>query len=101
MLRAFLAPGPEDRVVDLGCGSGRALLWNRDWRAQAVGIDISPFFAHESRRQVDLLLGDLRRLPFADGTFTKGDSPAVLEHLSPQALRGMLAAAPRCTTPGG
>jgi SAM-dependent methyltransferase len=58
--------------VDLGCGSGRALLWNRDWQAQAVGIDISPFFAAESRQQVDLLLGDLRRLPFADGTFTQG-----------------------------
>ena len=101
MLRAFLAPGPTDLVVDLGCGSGRALLWNRDWRAQAVGIDISPFFAHESRQQVDLLLGDLRRLPFADGTFTKGYSLDVLEHLSPEALRGMLTEAARVIAPGG
>src|SRR5258708_25153076 len=101
MLRAFLAPGPEDLVVDLGWGGGSALLWNRDWRRQAVGIDISPFFAHESRRQVDLLLGDLRRLPFADGTFTKGYSLDVLEHLSPEALRGMLAEAARVITPGG
>jgi SAM-dependent methyltransferase len=101
MLRAFLAPAPDDLVVDLGCGSGRALLWNRDWRAQAVGIDISPFFADESRRQVDLLLGDLRRLPFADGTFTKGYSLDVLEHLSPEALRAMLAEAARVITPGG
>jgi SAM-dependent methyltransferase len=101
MLRAFLAPAPGDLVVDLGCGSGRALVWNRDWRAQAVGIDISPFFAHESRREVDLLLGDLRRLPFADGTFTKGYSLDVLEHLSPEALRGMLAEAARVIAPGG
>ena len=101
MLREFLAPGPDDLVVDLGCGSGRALLWNRDWRAQAVGIDISPFFAHESRQQVDLLLGDLRRLPFADGTFTKGYSLDVLEHLSPEALRGMLTEAARVIAPGG
>jgi SAM-dependent methyltransferase len=101
MLRAFLAPGPDDRVVDLGCGSGRALLWNRDWRAQAVGIDISPFFALESRQQVDLLLGDLRRLPFADATFTKAYSLDVLEHLSPEALRGMLAEAARIIAPGG
>jgi SAM-dependent methyltransferase len=101
MLRAFLAPGPADQLIDLGCGSGRALLWNRDWRAQAVGIDISPFFARESREQVDLLLGDLRRLPFADGTFTKGYSLDVLEHLSPEALRGMLAEAARVIAPGG
>jgi SAM-dependent methyltransferase len=101
MLRAFLAPGPDDLVVDLGCGSGRALVWNRDWGARAVGIDISPFFAAESRREVDLLLGDLRRLPFADGTFTKGYSLDVLEHLSPEALRGMLTEAARVIAPGG
>lgn len=101
MLREFLAPGPDDLVVDLGCGSGRALLWNRDWHAQAVGIDISPFFAHESRKEVDLLLGDLRRLPFADATFTKGYSLDVLEHLSPDALRGMLTEAARVIAPGG
>jgi SAM-dependent methyltransferase len=101
MLRAFLAPGANDLVVDLGCGSGRALLWNRDWQAHAIGIDIAPFFAQESRRGVDLLLGDLRRLPFADGTFTKGYSLDVLEHLSPEALRGMLTEAARVLAPGG
>lgn len=101
MLRAFLQPNAEDTVVDLGCGSGRALLWNRDWRAQVVGIDISPFFAQEARSDVDLLLGDLRRLPFADGTFTKAYSLDVLEHLSPDALAGMLREAARVITPGG
>jgi SAM-dependent methyltransferase len=101
MLRAFLAPGANDLVVDLGCGSGRGLLWNRDWQARTVGIDIAPFFAQESRREVDLLLGDLRRLPFADGTFTKAYSLDVLEHLSPEALRGMLTEAARVLAPGG
>src|SRR5262245_8095816 len=101
MLRAFLAPGAGDRVVDLGCGSGRALLWNRDWSATTIGIDIAPFFAHEARRDVDLLLGDLRRLPFADGAFTKAYSLDVLEHLSPEALRGMLKEAARVIAPGG
>ena len=101
MLRAFLAPGPDDRVVDLGCGSGRALVWNRDWPATAVGVDIAPFFAQEARQGTDLLLGDLRRLPFADGTFTKAYSLDVLEHLSPEALRGMLQEAARVLAPGG
>jgi SAM-dependent methyltransferase len=101
MLRAFLAPAPGDRVVDLGCGSGRALVWNRDWRARAVGVDIAPFFATDARQQIDLLLADLRRLPFADGTFSKAFSLDVLEHLSPEALRGMLAEAARVLAPGG
>jgi SAM-dependent methyltransferase len=101
MLRAFLDPGPTDRVVDLGCGSGRTLLWNADWGAATVGIDISPFFADEARAGIDLLLGDLRKLPFADGAFTKACSLDVLEHLSPDALRGMLTEAARVLAPGG
>jgi SAM-dependent methyltransferase len=101
MLRDFLRPAQTDRVIDLGCGSGRTLLWNRDWGAQAVGIDISPFFSEDARRGVDLLLGDLRRLPFADGTFTKAFSLDVLEHLSPEALRGMLKEASRVLARGG
>ncbi len=101
MLRAFLAPEPHDHVLDLGCGSGRTLLWNRDWGATTVGVDISPFFSADARRSVDLLIGDLRKLPFADGAFTKALSLDVLEHLSPEALRGMLAEASRVLAPGG
>src|SRR5205085_4379339 len=59
------------------------------------------FFAREARESIDLLLGDLRRLPFADGTFTKAYSLDVLEHLSPAALGGMLAEASRVLAPGG
>ena len=101
MLRAFLAPRPGEQIVDLGCGSGRALLWNRDLGAAMTGIDIAPFFSHEAREQVDLLLGDLRTLPFADATFDKAWSLDVLEHLSPDALSGMLREAARVLKPGG
>jgi SAM-dependent methyltransferase len=101
MLRRFLAIDRSDRVVDLGCGSGRALVWNRDCGARMTGIDISPFFAAEARERADLLLGDLRRLPFADRTFTKAYSLDVLEHLSPAALADVLAEAARVLEPGG
>jgi len=101
MLRSFLAPEAHDLVVDLGCGSGRALLWNRDWGSRSVGVDISPFFSSDARQSIDLLIGDLRRLPFADATFTKAFSLDVLEHLSPQALREMLAEASRVLAAGG
>ena len=101
MLREFLAPRPGELVIDLGCGSGRALLWNRDLGATTMGIDISPFFSHDARKGIDLLLGDLRKLPFADNTFDKAWSLDVLEHLSPDALHGMLAEANRVLKPGG
>jgi ubiquinone/menaquinone biosynthesis C-methylase UbiE len=101
MLRAFLEPAPGDRVIDLGCGSGRVLVWNQDLGAYQVGIDVSPFFAHEARVGIDLALGDLRRLPFADATFNKAYALDVFEHLSRDGLRGMLREAARVLEPGG
>src|SRR5262249_50321091 len=70
-LRRFRRLQPTDAVIDLGCGSGRSLLWNAASGARFVGADVSPFFAREARERMDLALADLRRLPFPDGTFTK------------------------------
>jgi SAM-dependent methyltransferase len=100
-LRRFLRFAPGDRVIDLGCGSGRSILWNAASGASFTGVDVSPFFAHEARATADLALGDLRRLPFADGAFTKAYALDVLEHLSPEALDAMLAEAARILAPGG
>jgi ubiquinone/menaquinone biosynthesis C-methylase UbiE len=101
LLRTMLRPAPGDRIVDLGCGSGRMALWNRDLGAWTMGVDVSPFFAGAARDTLDLVLGDLRQLPFPDRTFTKGYSLDVLEHLSPGALREMLSEAGRVLEPGG
>jgi SAM-dependent methyltransferase len=95
MLRRFLDPARGDRVIDLGCGSGRVIAWNRDTGAAICGVDISPYFAAEAVAGSDLVLGDLRRLPLRDGVFNKAWSLDVLEHLSPQALRDVLREARR------
>jgi ubiquinone/menaquinone biosynthesis C-methylase UbiE len=100
-LRRFLQFAPGDRVIDLGCGSGRSILWNAASGAAFTGVDVSPFFAHEARATADLALADLRQLPFADGAFTKAYALDVLEHLSPEALDAMLAEAARVLAPGG
>jgi SAM-dependent methyltransferase len=101
MLRRFLGPGPGDRVVDLGCGNGRAIAWNADSGAAMLGVDISPYFAREALDRSDLILGDLRRLPLADAAFNKAWSLDVLEHLSPRAFRDVLTEAYRVLEPGG
>lgn len=101
MLRDFLALTPHDRLIDLGCGSGRMMLWNHDTGAWMVGVDVAPFFAHEAVEQTDLVLGDLRRLPFPDNSFTKAWSLDVFEHLSREALDGFLRETARVMAPGG
>jgi SAM-dependent methyltransferase len=101
MLREFLRPGPSDLVIDLGCGSGRTLVWNQARGAFQVGVDVSPHFAHEALASANLALGDLRRLPFADGAFTKGYALDVFEHLSREGLAGVLREAARVLGPGG
>jgi SAM-dependent methyltransferase len=100
MLRSFLAPDPRDRVVDLGCGSGRALVWNA-FGGYRLGIDVSPFFSQEARQIVDLVVADLRRLPLADAAVDKAFSVDVLEHLSREGLTDTMNEVGRVLVPGG
>jgi len=101
MLRGFLRPGPGDVVLDLGCGSGRFAVWNLESGAHFIGIDTGTFFAAESRASLDLVVGELRRLPFAEGSLTKAYAIDVVEHLSPESLDAMLGEINRVLAPGG
>jgi ubiquinone/menaquinone biosynthesis C-methylase UbiE len=101
MLRRLLRPRQGDRALDLGCGSGRTLAWTAETGAALTGADIAPYFAPEARDHFDLVLADLRRLPFRDAVFNKAWSLDVLEHLSRPALMGMLAEANRVLTEDG
>ncbi|MEO8286469.1 MAG: class I SAM-dependent methyltransferase [Chloroflexota bacterium] len=100
-IRRMLKPGPDDRLIELGCGNGKFVFWNRrqvDW---AVGIDPAPFFAVDAVGQVDLCLADARALPFREGAFTAAMSIDVLEHLPLDDLKAYLLEAHRTLAPGG
>jgi SAM-dependent methyltransferase len=101
MLKRMLAPRAGDLVIDLGCGSGRSLVWNHPGGADLVGIDVAPYFAREAIERADLVLGDLRRLPFADGAFNAGYALDVFEHLSREGLAEVLAEIARVMPAGG
>lgn len=101
MLRQFLDMQPGDIVLDLGCGSGRFGVWSLESGAHVIGIDTGTFFAAEARSGLDLVVGELRRLPFADGSITKAYTIDVLEHLSQEGLVTTLLEVSRVLAPGG
>ena len=88
---AHLRPGA--RVLDVGCGVGRDVGHFQELGFDAVGIDLSAAMLTEARRRVDapFVQADMRRLPFAGGSFDalwvcaslmhlpKAKAPAVLE----------------------
>src|SRR5690349_10329726 len=62
---------PHARVLDVGCGPGHDAAQFQQAGLHAFGLDRSRGMLREAqtRTQVPLLLGDMRRLPFADGAF--------------------------------
>ena len=72
-------------ILDVGCGKGEPMAFiNRHGRFKAVGIDIfRPYLVEARRKGVyhDLILGDVRFLPFKDKSFDAVICMEVLEHL--------------------
>jgi ubiquinone/menaquinone biosynthesis C-methylase UbiE len=101
VMRSMLRPSPHDRVLDIGCGNGRFVFFNRERCGELVGIDAGAHFAPEAMARVDLTRGDIRLLPFADASFDKAYSLDVLEHLTEEGVERMLAEARRVLRPGG
>jgi ubiquinone/menaquinone biosynthesis C-methylase UbiE len=100
-IRRMLRPNSTDRLIELGCGNGKFVFWNRravDW---AVGIDPAPLFAVEALERVDLCRADARSLPFPAGAFTAAMSIDVLEHLPLADIKTYLREAHRVLAPGG
>jgi SAM-dependent methyltransferase len=89
-----LAPPSGGVVLDVGCGSGRALPLLRAAvgpTGQVVGLDVTPEMLAEASRRgrrsvASLVLGDAQRLPLADGTFDACLAAGLISHLADPAL---------------
>jgi ubiquinone/menaquinone biosynthesis C-methylase UbiE len=100
-IRRMLKPRGDDRLIELGCGNGKFVFWNRRQVEWCVGVDPAPLFAREALLGVDLCRADARVLPFHDGAFTAALSIDVLEHLPLADLEAYLREAHRVLAPGG
>jgi SAM-dependent methyltransferase len=100
-MRRLLRPAAGDAVLDLGCGAGKMALYVAGHGARAAGVDVAPFFLPRAAETVELVLGDLRRLPFAKGAFPRAFSLDVLEHLDEAGVREVLVEARRTVGDGG
>lgn len=68
-----LALGPDDHLLDLGCGGGLLLRDALATGSRATGIDHSEemvALASERAPAAEVVLGEAESLPFADDTFT-------------------------------
>jgi ubiquinone/menaquinone biosynthesis C-methylase UbiE len=101
MMRRMLALGRDDHVLDLGCGAGKLALFARGGAAGAAGVDVAPFFLARAAREVDLVRGDLRRLPFRKGAYPRAYTLDVLEHLDEGGVSDVLVEARRVVGPQG
>ncbi|MBN1653276.1 MAG: class I SAM-dependent methyltransferase [Deltaproteobacteria bacterium] len=88
------------RVLEIGCGTGLILERLRKRAAFACGFDLSPKMVQKARdRGLNVVLGNVLNIPFADNCFDLVCSYKVLAHV-PEIGRAITEIA-RVTKPGG
>ncbi len=86
-VRALLGDVRNQRILDMGCGTGRHALWLATQGAQVTAIDFSQGMLDQARNKqgadaVTWQVHDLHEpLPFDDNTFDTVVSGLVLEHI--------------------
>jgi ubiquinone/menaquinone biosynthesis C-methylase UbiE len=103
------APASDDRVVDLGAGTGLLALALAPRVAEVTALDISPHMlerldehaAADGIDNVRSVVGDLRELPLEDESATLVVSSYAFHHLEDPDKELALAEARRVLAPGG
>jgi SAM-dependent methyltransferase len=97
---AALVSGSTQRVLDVGCGNGRYLARLRSWNIAAIGCDLSHgMLASPGAAGLNLVNGDVTRLPFPDSAFDVVLAPHMLYHVDNRTAAALEMR--RVTRPGG
>jgi len=94
----------EHRILDIGCGNGRLYQLFEDLSIEFTGIDISANLikiAEEKYPDATFIVGDMRKLPFEEGSFDIAYSIAAVHHLPPEGQQEVLHEVARVLVPGG
>ena len=83
IMRPYLTAGPPKRILVAGCGEGsEAMMVRHIFEAETVGVDLGLKERSVSKDGgLELIPGDLSKLPFADNSFDFIYSYHVLEHV--------------------
>ncbi len=94
----------HERVLDVGCGPGRHLVYLQKQGFSTIGFDISLPALRNARRNLEkegpsapLIQADLKHLPFKDGAFTAEIAVKAVQHGMWADVRAMLAEMARTT----
>ncbi len=107
MILDAAVPGLEDTVLDVACGGGIIVSAFAPYVRHATGIDLTPAMLDQARTlaakkgvaNVSWQQGDVRRLPWPDGTFSIVVSRFSFHHFLDPA--GVLTEMVRVCRPGG
>jgi len=105
---AFLEPlagllKPQATILDIGCGSGRDLLWLVKRGFRPTGFEQSPSLADLARKHsgCPVIEGDFGSYDFSELQFSALIFVGSLVHLSQEALPAILTSTCRALVPGG
>ena len=101
MVSRMLGLTPGDSVLDLGSGAGKFATHFAKEGASVCGVDMAPFFLRSAIESVNLVVGDMRRLPLRNGSAPRAYSLDVLEHLDEDGVREVLLEARRAVKRDG
>ena len=100
-LTGFLKP--RATILDIGCGSGRDLLWFRERGFQPTGFEGAPALARlaEDHSGCPVIVGDFSSYDFASHSFDALVFVGSLVHQSKERLPSIFAATLLALNPGG